>query len=116
MNYSPHWKDSVLLTSGQWDAATPWRTASALAFAGQVPVVEPLGLPATGGLPIQTLAPAPATANVNGKTRGLLQHRDGDHFVIFNDPEFINSSMRFLGTALVSGQAVIERNPGATDR
>jgi len=61
--------------------------------------------------------------DVNGKTAGFLQWtndipgQDYDtHFVIFNRPEAINASMRFLESSAFESAAVIERNPNADVR
>jgi len=129
LNYSPHWLHlstrgsaaHVLVTSGEHDAATPHRTAAAMAVAGHVPVVEPvvIDIPAYDWTGLASVA-APASANVGGRTAGFLQWRadgaDDSHWVIFRRPEAIHASMRFLESAAYDTAPVIERVPGADVR
>lgn len=102
VNYAPYWSSQagpwanqapspVLLTSGTLDAATPYRTAVALAAAGRLPLV---GEPATRceavrmrvGLPLAL----PSTDNCTAfdgslHTSGFAQYLDGTHFVVFEE-------------------------------
>ncbi len=124
INYAPHWltgagPKSVLMTSGEHDAATPYLTASALAVAGRVPVVEPVAIPipAYAWIDLPPVA-APVSGNAGEGTAGFLQwtsvynRPDYDsHFVIFHRPEAIHASMRFLESAALTGTPVIERQP-----
>ncbi|MBI5510510.1 MAG: hypothetical protein HY903_17270 [Deltaproteobacteria bacterium] len=132
INYAPHWlgaggepgAKSVFMTSGEHDAATPHRTASALAVAAHLPVVEPVVIPIPAydwiGLPAAT---APVSGNAGAKTAGFIQWtndrpgRDYDsHWLIFYRPEAIHASMRFLQSAAYEATPVIERLPNADVR
>lgn len=102
VNYAPYWSarqgpwrghapSPVLLTNGTDDANTPYRTAVALAVAGQLPVI---GEAATGleghallGLP---RFPLPTLGNQHGfdalpLTGGFAQYWHGTHFVVFEE-------------------------------
>ena len=133
VNYSPYWFDqsglshaqSVFVTSGEHDEATPHRAATALAVAGRVPIVEPVVLDVPqfewAGMPPQT---APLSTNIGGaSTAGFIQWTDDipgpnadSHWVIFHRPEAINASMRFLQSTAYEGGPKIERLPGADVR
>lgn len=128
LSYAPYWsarasKPNLLITSGEHDLATPWRTAQAMALAGGVPIVAPVVLPipgweAAGMAPIE----APVEGNVEGATQGFLQWTDDvpgedadSHWLVFYRPEAIHASMRFLQTS-AAGTAVIERDPASDAR
>jgi hypothetical protein len=98
LSYAPHWSSratppSLLVTSGERDEATPWRTAQAMALAGGLPIVAPVVLPIPGW-ETAGLAPidAPVAANVGAATQGFLQWTDdvpGDdaaHWLVFTGP------------------------------
>ncbi|MEE8409991.1 MAG: hypothetical protein V3T05_10320 [Myxococcota bacterium] len=129
INYGPYWHDlpglspphHVFVTSGVHDVATPVRSANAMAVASRTPIVAPVAVPIPeydwlGLLP----ADAPVSANVEGKTAGFMQWTNdipgadvSSHFVIFNRPEAINASMRFLESAAYEGGPILERVVGA---
>lgn len=115
VNYAERWNTrpvgrapaSVLLTSGQHDEATPYRTAIALAVSGGLPVVEPIVVPAPELDWLGLTTTSPVTANAGGETLGFLQWTNDlpgtdfdTHFVIFNRPEAIEAGNHFLETAL----------------
>ena len=132
INYAPFWHadtlhsgvKSILLTSGELDAATPHRTAAALAAAGGAPAVEPVALPlpghvAAGLLPVA----APLSANAAGATVGFVQWADdgsplnwSNHFVVFHRPEALHAAAHFLQTGGTGAAPVIERAPQSTAR
>lgn len=133
-NYSPYWSAradfgaavSVMMTSGLHDEDTPYHTADSLALAGLLPFVAPTvaDSPEFDASSI-AVASAPVKANLasGAATGGLLQwtndlpNPDYDtHFVVFNRPEAIHASMRFLESNAFEGGASIERVPGATDK
>lgn len=116
---------SVMLTSGEHDVATPYRTATALAVAAYMPVTTPVVLP----IPEYSwigLAPATPTVAGNaaaGTTMGMLQFTDDlaladadTHFLVFHRPEAIDSSMEFLRSGLYDGAAIIRRIADADAR
>ena len=124
--YSPYWLQrrdggpvpNLLVTSGSVDAATPWRTASAMAVAAGLPVIRPIEVPAQN-FELAGLAPIDSPARENlaegDATGAFLQWKNEDHFVIFNRPEAIHASMEFLRSAAFNASPVIERvtNPDA---
>lgn len=95
----------ILVTSGTADAATPYRTAIAMATAGHVPFVgDPAtraeGLRARVGEP----TPLPVAENVQGfdgrtVTAGFHQWFDGAHGVLFQRPDAAEVYVGFLTTA-----------------
>ena len=108
----PHWPStpqSVLMTEGLLDLQTPPDTAEALAAAGGLPIIAPtVHLSAAHRLLDNSRDTAPAIHNregVNGEpvTAGLVQYGDGDHFVIFRDPNAAALYRDFLQTALNGG-------------
>lgn len=132
LNYSPAWfsrtlispPHDIFITSGVHDTATPVRSANAMAVAARIPIVAPVAVPIPEfdwlGLPAAT---APVSANVDGNTAGFMQWTNdipgndySSHFVIFNRPEAINASMRFLESAAYEGGPVLERVVGADVR
>ncbi|MDF1565445.1 MAG: alpha/beta fold hydrolase [Deltaproteobacteria bacterium] len=119
--YSPYWLErrdgaptpNMLVTSGSTDAATPWRTATAMAVAAGLPVMRPIEVPSQS-FDLAGLAPvdSPARQNLAGDATGaFLQWKNEDHFVIFNRPEAIHASMEFLRSAAFNASPVIERVP-----
>lgn len=115
----------VMLTSGEQDAATPYRTATTLALAAHMPVTLPVVLP----IPeygILGLVPAATPLSANGSastTLGMLQFTDdlaisdaATHFLVFHRPEAIDSSMEFLRSGMFDGTPVIRRNASADVR
>lgn len=127
LNYAPLWSarppasrpgpQSLLMTSGLQDAATPYRTAIAEAVAGRVPLVTPAAVPIPEydllGLP--PVSP-PVSGDLEGATAGFLQWKAADHFVVFDLPEAIDATQRFLQTAAYDGAPIIERHPNADVR
>ena len=127
INYGSHWNRdttaslgaSYLMTSGCYDAQTPHRTASAMAIAGGLPLIEPeaLEIPEYQYTTLESLE-APVSANLTtGGTGGYLQwcgtysmESQTNHYVVFRRKEAINATMRFLESALFEEGAVIERN------
>ena len=101
---SPYYHPGILV-------ATPYRTATALAVAGHLPILEPIAVPA----PLFTVAgiaaeQAPLTGNVQDaagdKTAGFMQWTNSppgavaSHFVVFYRPE-ANKLIGFLDWNLV---------------
>ena len=129
INYAPSWNPrretpvpNILVTSGCYDEQTPHLSASAMAVAGRIPLVEPAAMETD----LYTLADlpyvsAPVTSNLEGASTGgflqwcgsITQINQSNHFVIFNRPEAIHASMEFLNSGLRENQAVIERQPSA---
>ena len=133
IHYAPYWNRlpgtrpspaSVLLTSGEHDAATPYRTAIVLAASGGLPVTKPVVVDApelawAGLVPVDT----PLSGNANGRTLGFLQWTNDialpdydTHFVIFHRPEAIDAGHHFLETATKSLLPEIRRDPSSTAR
>jgi hypothetical protein len=131
INYAPYWNkyneyngpQSMLLTSGEADYATPYQTATALIVAGHVPLVGPQEVDA----PALEFAPmmreqAPLQGNLGDETAGFLQYtsngeeNSASHFLIFYRPEAIHASMRFLESAAFEATAIIERIPDSSAR
>ncbi len=108
----------LLITSGCLDEQTPFRSSNALALAASVPLLEPVAVEIPEyqwlGLPY---ASAPLAANSSsGATQGYLQWCGAitsahlsNHFVIFNRPEAIHASMRFLESWAYEDAVIIER-------
>jgi acetyl esterase/lipase len=97
----------VLLTTGLLDAATPTRTAEALAAAARMPIVGQRKTPAPG-LVLRALGAErlPVSANAEAwtgdrVTAGLSQYRDGDHFVVFTHAEARDLVREFVRSALL---------------
>lgn len=129
INYSPYWvrwddltpPRSFFITSGLLDESTPHQTATALSVAARIPIVKPIATPVPSFSWAEIpYADAPLSANVAGQTAGFMQWGndggDASHFVIFDRPEAINASMRFLQSAAYEGGAVLERDPDANVR
>lgn len=117
VNYAPWWFHEdrglhghrpvpVLLTSGLRDEQTPSRTAEALAAAAFLPFAgerhalargmqlrgfDTDPLPLAGNVPTHTGQPM---------TGGLSQWFDGDHFVVFRDPDARDLVRNFVATSL----------------
>ncbi|MBT6432506.1 MAG: hypothetical protein HOK28_05395 [Deltaproteobacteria bacterium] len=132
INYAPSWNPrrespapNILVTSGCYDEQTPHFSASAMAVAGRIPLVEPAAMEtqlySLANLPYIS---APVRSNLEGSNTGgflqwcgsILQPSQSNHFVVFNRPEAIHATMEFLHTGLQSNQAIIERKPGADVR
>jgi hypothetical protein len=116
VNYAPYWfsraapwadaaPTDVLLTNGTADAATPYRTAVALAAAGGLPQ---LGAPATNAEAVwmRTGDPAPlpqsdtvVRSDGSAGSAGFVQFLGGTHFVVFEEPAASNLATNFLDTA-----------------
>lgn len=133
IHYAPYWNRlggtrpspaSVMLTSGEHDAATPYRTAIVLAASGGLPVTNPVVVDApelgwAGLSPLDT----PLVGNANGRTLGFLQWTNDvalpdydTHFVIFHRPEAIDAGHHFLETATKTLLPEIRRDPTSTAR
>ncbi len=129
INYAPRWNprratapQNIMVTSGCYDEQTPHRSATAMAIAGRVPLIEPSAMESDlynlANLPSLN---APVTNNVEETaTAGFLQwcgsvtqQNKSNHFLIFNNAEAIHASTEFLKTGLTEDQAVIERDPNA---
>lgn len=115
VNYAPYWFSEpgawpshaplpVLATSGTLDAATPYRTALAMAAAARLPLV---GDPATRIEPLRMRgrdpAPLPTVDNTTtfdgGRaTTGFAQFLDGSHFVIFEEAEASDLYVNWLSS------------------
>ncbi len=113
VNYAPFWFATqgswvghtparVLLTSGLGDEATPYSTAVALAAAGRLPWVAPA---ASRGDAMRLRGiedlPMPQMGNTRAfdgslHTSGFMQFADGDHFVVFTDPQASDLYVNFL--------------------
>jgi alpha-beta hydrolase superfamily lysophospholipase len=122
VNYAERWNHrtvgrdpaSVLMTSGEHDAATPYRTAIALAAAARLQITSPVAVPAPEFDWLgQTPAASPLHANANGQTAAFAQWTndiDGanidTHFVIFHRPEAIEAGNHFLETSLYDFDSV----------
>lgn len=131
--YAPYWgttgsfrpTPNVMLTNGEHDEATPYRTAITLALAGRLPVTTPVVIPIPD-YAILGVAPAtaPYEANVGGHTTGFLQFTDDlaiadadTHYLVFHRPEAIDATMHFLATGTGgSGVSVLRRNASADAR
>jgi len=132
INYAPRWNPrrvstpkDILVTSGCYDDQTPHRSASAMAVAGRIPLVEPAAMESSlydlADLPYIS---APVTGNLSGDGTGgflqwcgsITQPNQSNHFVVFNRPEAIHATMQFLKTALTQTQTVIEREPSVDVR
>ena len=123
INYAPYWHrraphwpstpQSVLMTEGVLDLQTPPDTAEALAAAGRLPIIAPTTQFSTAHRLLDDATDtAPAvnnrpTADGERVTAGLVQYRDGDHFVIFREPGAAALYREFLQTALNSGTPLI---------
>lgn len=121
VNYAPFWfaergdwetrPTPVLVFSGLDDAATPFRTAEALASAARTPWLAP-GVTAPDSQLLRGLDPQPgplqenATAWDGAVTAALSQWAEGDHFVVFDEPDAARLYRDFLETA-AGGTAVI---------
>lgn len=121
-NVDTHYRSpvSVMLTSGEHDKDTPYRTATTLALAAHLPVTTPVMIPIPEYDYIG-LAPAMPTVSGNtaaGTTMGMLQFtadpqfgsNSDTHFLVFHRPEAIDASMEFLRSGLYDGTPVIRRN------
>jgi hypothetical protein len=138
INYAPFWfrenkigaPTSQLLTSGMDDTMTPWRSAIGLATAARLSPIAPLiqPLPELDWAGISTLS-APVSGNNPDSTNAFIQWDKGTgtasnswsgHFTVYNRPEAINASMRFLETYFApessDGQPLIERDTNADVR
>jgi len=126
VNYAPYWysqpldwpghvPSSVLMTSGTKDAATPYRTAIALAAAGRVPALYPRASSAQA-LDLRHLADSPSFTADNALsfdgpiTAGFSQWTDGTHFVVFDEPAAAGMYSRYLWSASV-GSPIITLDP-----
>ncbi len=135
INYSPYWftfpgrsdPRSILLTSGEHDQDTPYRTATAMAVAARLPILAPvvIPIPEYNYLGMEPLAtPPPVKGNTSaGTTAGFLQYTNDiagsdmdTHFLVFYRPEAIHASMEFLRSASYDEVPDIERDPSSTDR
>jgi len=128
INYAPYWVHvpglapprSVMMTSGLADVYTPAQTATAMAVAARLPIVQPvvLAVPEYAWLGLEPVV-SPVSANTGAVTTGFLQWGspgDASHFLVFNRPETIHASMHFLETAVAGTAPVIERNAASTAR
>ena len=114
----------MMSTSGEHDAATPYRTAIVLAASGGLSPTKPVVVDApelawAGLAPVDT----PLSGNANGRTLGFLQWTNDvalpdydSHFVIFHRPEAIDAGHHFLETAVKASVPEIRRNPSADVR
>jgi alpha-beta hydrolase superfamily lysophospholipase len=116
INYAPYWfaespghigeqPTSVLVTSGTADAATPFRTALALAAAGRLAPIAPRATDMPG-IDLRGLddAPSPAIGNAMAYagevTSGFSQWDQGSHFVVFQEPRAADLYRTFLRSAV----------------
>ena len=124
INYAPYWfqrraplRDAaplpVLLTSGTRDAMTPYETALALGAAGGLEVVAPAATASlahrlaglrTDQVSLRDNAPAWDGSAV---TAGLLQVRDGSHFIVWESPDARDLYRTFLASA-AAGAPLLE--------
>ena len=98
---------------------------ASLALASKTPLLGPaeVDIPEYQWLDLP-YATAPLSNNgPAGSTRGYMQWCGGltnpelsNHFVIFNRPEAVNASMRFLESWAYEGQPSLERRPDADVR
>jgi len=132
VNYAPYWHARkgtwrghrpapVLLTSGTLDAATPYRTALALAAAARLPVV---GEAATNieALTLHGLMPdpLPTAANLTGFderpfTGGFAQYWGGSHFVIFEEEHAAQLYVNYLRST-ADGRSALVVDPAVPQR
>lgn len=131
INYSRYWASdttlsspaNMLVTSGEFDEATPHRTAAALAVAAGMPQIAPIQVSAPS-FAWADLAPLTAPVSNNSSqqtTMGFMQwtlapgepQDFASHFVIFYRPEAIHASMRFLESGVFEQAPVLERVPDA---
>ena len=129
INYAPKWNPrrqtiapNILVTSGCYDEQTPHLSASAMAVAGLIPLVEPAAMEtdlySLAALPYVN---APVISNLSESSTGgflqwcgsITQTNQSNHFVVFNRPEAIHATMEFLKSGLKETQAVIQREPDA---
>jgi predicted esterase len=125
LNYAPFWAAQartadaapvpVLLTSGRFDLQTDHRTAEALAAAGRLPQVDP-AWNTPDGLVLRGLEPLPTPVRDNIPafdgttiTGGLSQFADGDHFVVFREPDAASQVLGFLESAADGAPAIPAR-------
>jgi predicted esterase len=125
VNYAPYWFHEpspigtrpvpVLASSGIQDAATPYMTAIALATAGRLPAVHPRASQANS-LDLRGLSDvySPVLNNATAWTgesitAAFSQWRQGDHFVVFDDPEATAMYEEFF-VSTVAGESMIVVN------
>jgi hypothetical protein len=104
INYAPHWfavddrlpggaPMHVLVSSGELDAATPYRSTSAMAVAARLPMVGPAFDPPEGldlaDLPVLGFPSREGATAWDGSTRtaGLTQWAGEDHWVVLDEAE-----------------------------
>lgn len=127
LNYAPYWfaergdwpdhaPTPVLVTSGTRDAATPYRSATAMAAAGRVPLLHPAAT-ATEALDLRGLTPHPGplvdnAVAFNGRrmTAALSQWMDGSHWVVFERTAASDLYVNFLASA-AEGQPSVWHAP-----
>lgn len=114
---------NVMLTNGEHDEATPFRSAISLAVSGRLPVTTPVVIP----IPeygILGLPPASPTyqANAGGRSTAFLQFTDDlaipnadTHFLVFHRPEAIDSTMHFLATGTSASEIAVVRRDASVD-
>ena len=90
---------NVLVTNGCWDAQTPYKTTDAMALALNAPLVEPVSRddnPFVSPLGETTGSPEA----VNGRLKGFVEWCEtstkDNHWVVFNRPQAIQSTLYFL--------------------
>lgn len=90
---------NTLITNGCWDAQTPYKTTDAMALALEAPIVEPVSRedhPFASPLGSSTLEPDA----VNGRLKGFVEWCESsskdNHWVVFNRPQAIESTIYFL--------------------
>ena len=112
---APNWQNSgphhLLITSGQLDQQTPFKTGDAMAMAGLVPQIEPIDhdlwrhelesiRPSSGRLVNNAQYPQ------HSVTAAYRQSRSGDHFVVFESNP-VRRMVRSFFTSCAAGEPVL---------
>jgi hypothetical protein len=124
VNYAPYWfsepghwvnhrPTAVLTTSGTKDAATPYRTAVAVAASARLPLVgapassiDVLRMRAGDPLPLPTRDTVHAFDGTT-QTSGFAQFLGGTHWVVFEEPDASSLVFRWF-ESMAQGQPVLE--------
>jgi hypothetical protein len=124
VNYAPYWfseaghwtnhrPTAVLTTSGTRDAATPYRTAVAVAAAARLPLVgdpassiDVLRMRSGDPMPLPARDTVPAFDGTE-LTSGFAQFLDGTHWVVFEEPDASSLVFRWL-ESMAQGRPVLE--------
>ncbi len=104
---------TVVHTEGFHDEATPPQTIEAMAVAGRLPIIEPVGR-TIAGLELLGISPAsrPVALNMAGPdgqfaTAGLLQFPDDNHYAVSRDYEAVRLYADFVQSLGYTGVATL---------